>query len=402
MQISVKQVMPIIYVISMSVAFTTKFGDIIIGKSIQLAIGALWIALAVISLMFGLQSKKNNKDIVFFIKLYFIPHVIIHIYTIILMICGQVDWKYLGTNVTIYIPTLLAITSIYFFGYKAARYNIIALICSYFLSVTLSVMLIGPHIIIDAIRVKNYLELHDVVLAAGYAIVFYIYTKTGFTKRNIAVLFLIVLIMSLGMKRVSILGLIISVMFIILTRFVNNKTKYDICLIAGIVGIILCYLFIYINKTGIFDEFLKAYSIESKGRKYYYDVVMSLIDFNVSFLGLGRNVVGEILVSEYEYLNVAGVHSDLIKMYAENGFVMYGLWLWYYLYKITTLYKKKYGYNPAVLYFALTIFMFVLYATDNTENYYICQIISISIPSAYAIKSKLEKEKNIIQNKVHK
>ena len=233
MQISVKQGMPIIYIISMIVAFTTEFGNIRVGRSIQWAIGALWIALAVISLMFGLQSKKYNKDIVFFIKLYFIPHVIIHMYTIILMICGQVDWKYLGTNVTVYIPTLLAITSIYFFGYKAARYNIIALICSYFLSVALSVMLIGPHIIIDAIRqayfdigVKNYLELHDVVLAAGYAIVFYMYTKTGFTKRNIAVLFLIVLIMSLGMKRVSILGLIISVIFIILTRFVDNKTKY--------------------------------------------------------------------------------------------------------------------------------------------------------------------------------
>ena len=129
---------------------------------------------------------------------------------------------------------------------------------------------------------------------------------------------------------------------------------------------------------------------------------MSLIEFKVSFLGLGRNVVGEILASEYRYLHVAGVHSDLIKMYAENGFVMYGLWLWYYLYKITTLYKKKYGYNPAVLYFALTIFMFILYATDNTENYYVCQIISISIPAAYAIKSKVEKDKNIIQNKVHK
>lgn len=395
MQLTGKRQLAILYIISMTVAFTTSFGDVQIGNTLQLTIGALWIGFALLNIFIGHRGLKKRKELTFFVKLYFVPHVIIHLYTILLMIFGVVSWEYLGTNVTVYIPTLLAIVSVYLFGQKALRYNVVAMIASYLFSTGLAILAHGSHIIIDAFQqaylgahVHNYFELHDIVLAAGYVLVYYIATRTGFNRRNIFILFLTLLIMMLGMKRVSIVGLILTISFYFIIKRLADQRKYKICHLGGVVGIFLCYAYIYVIKSGLFDTWINVYNFNTMGRIYYYHAAMNLAEFKVTFPGIGRNVLGEVLNTDYSYLHVGGVHSDLVKMYVENGFIMYGLWLWYYLYHVTKLYKNRYGYKPAVIYFLLTIFMFALYITDNTENYYICQIISILIPMIYAIRCK--------------
>ena len=99
-------------------------------------------------------------------------------------------------------------------------------------------------------------------------------------------------------------------------------------------------------------------------------------------------MVTEILNTTLSYLRVGGVHSDIIKMYVENGFILFGIWLWYYLIYILKFYKKTYGIKEAVLYFGVVIYLFTLYLTDNVEVYFICQIMATMIPITYALKRK--------------
>ena len=87
-------------------------------------------------------------------------------------------------------------------------------------------------------------------------------------------------------------------------------------------------------------------------------------------------------------MNVGGVHSDIIKMYVENGFILFGLWLWYQLIFMLKFYKKEYGDNVAILYFGFLIYLFTLYLTDNVEVYFICQILVTMLPITYALKQK--------------
>ena len=82
-------------------------------------------------------------------------------------------------------------------------------------------------------------------------------------------------------------------------------------------------------------------------------------------------------------------------MYVENGFIVFGLWLWYYLINVTKQYKKRFDLNTAILYFGLTVYTFTLYLADLTEIYFICQMFSIITPVAYALSRRRQVEAGV-------
>lgn len=400
------------YILTMTVAFTTRIADLgTRSNHLQMMIGMMWIAIAYAQFILNdLQSMGSCKDdLLWLTKAYFFPHLLIHLYTMILMILGKVPWRFMTTNVSVYIPTLLVISSIYLFGVRAIEYDLIALFGSWSIAVITSTIIKGPIIFYHAIMQayidpmidmsrsgikRNYLELHDLVLAIGYVCVYYILKKEKLTKRKIILILFTFLVMLLGMKRISILGIVLVLSFRKLTKWLSVKKQYMICLVSGWSAFVFCYLFIWILSMGpIFYEFASEHGINMMGRNYYFKAIMDLTRFSPRFLGLGRHVIAKLLETELSHLHVGGVHSDIIKMYAENGFVVFGIWLWYYLIHMTRSYKKHFGIDGALLYFGMTIYTFTLYLTDNTEIYFICQIFSITIPAVYAIKRKRELKK---------
>lgn len=394
----------LIYIATMAIAFTTRYGDLQLGTQLQMLIGLFWIVLGFCQLAsngFGFKGFFKD-DFPRFIKLYMIPHIIIHGYTVFLMLLGKVQWSYFTTNLTVYLPTLLAIMSIYLLREKAYKCTCIALVLSWGLSVGASLLLKGPaifpHAILEAYLdhydqtgglTVNYLELHDLVLAIGYIVIAFLYSKSKLTKKQLALLVVVFIIMTLGMKRVSVLGVVLAILFHIIIKKFPEKIQYRLCLGAGLIGFVICYLYIYLLTDGsVFYDFIASHGINVMGRNYYYKAIMNYATFSPTFMGIGRNVVTQLLNSTLSYLRVGGVHSDIIKMYVENGFVMFGLWLWYYLIYVLRFYKKNYGVKVAVLYFGIVIYMFALYLTDNVEIYYICQIFSVIIPIEYAFQCK--------------
>lgn len=387
----------LLYFISLIAAFTTRYGDYSLGFRVQIIIGIIWIIIFVMQIMINRFCFYRKKEYVFFLKLYIMPHVVVHLYTFFLMLIGKVEWCYLTTNATVYVPTILAILSVYFFREKALKITLVAMIVSWIFSVTVSTMMKGiaifPHAILEAYTginykgfTRNYLELHDLVLAIGYIFVFYIFSTDKFRKKDLNLLFAITLIMILGMKRISILGIIIVLGVNLIIKYFNLNKQIKICNVIGWIGFFLSYLFIYILSLGnIFYDFLNHFGINSRGRIYYFSAIMEYATFSPFFCGIGRNVVTKIFTNELSYMNVGGAHSDIIKMYVEAGFILFGWWVWYYLIHITQKYKDIYGNKAAVLYFGIIVFMFVLFLTDNIEIYFICQMISIILPVTYAM-----------------
>lgn len=394
----------ILYVVSMSFAFNRNYADFALGYMHQVIIGSFWCSFALLKLCLnGLRFKGvYGTDYKWLIRMYLTPHIIIHIYTIALMTLGKVKFSYFTTNATVYVPTMVAIFSIYLFGLQALKLNGIALVVSWCISVLSSFLLKGvrifPHAVIQAYidpgyslpgLNRNYLELHDIVMASAYVLLFYIFTKTRLSKRNVLLIALIFILMTLGMKRVSVLGIILALVFHITLRMFHEKRKYKICIIAGWSAVVLCYLYIYIqdNSSGFF-ALMNSLGVNVMGRNYYFRAAMDMVDFSPMHLGIGRNVLQEIFNTEFSYLRVGGVHSDIIKMYVENGFIMFGIWLWYYLIYLTKEFGKRFGIAEAVMYFSLTIYTFTLYTTDNVEVYFACQIFAILVPACYALDRK--------------
>ncbi len=386
-----------LYILTMIVAFTPRYGKITVGYKEPLLVGGLWVAVAGIRLL----CRKHRADVVqmknlgFFLCIYLIPHVITHLYTVVLMLLGKVEWKYLTSNATVYIPVLIVLSAVYLFGAKALRYTLIAMIGAFVLSMVCSVILIGPHIIPDAIiqayfdqnHAKNYLELHDIVLAIGYVMVYYLYRGRKLERRDIAFLVCAVSIGVLGMKRIVVLALLACLAFAALVYILPKKARYAVCVIGGFGILIGCFGFLWLMSEGdLFFNLMEKFHINTMGRIYYYRDVMALSDFHILYPGLGRNVVTQLLTTEMSYLRVAGVHSDIIKMYVENGFVMYGLWSGYHLLAVPAMLRKRFGDKVAVMGFAVTMYSFLLYLTDNIEVYFVCQILAMMIPMCFALR----------------
>ena len=362
---------PFLYVLSLAIAFTTRYGDVEIGYKHQLVIGAFWIFFILIKLiqnkfLFQYSARFNSSVFLKSVKLYIFPHIILHLYTVFLMFIGVVSWSNFTSNLTVYVPTLLAIFSLYFFKNRSLHYFFYSYLLSWGMSVCISLFTKGPLIFVQAIYQTyinsegsvcgiqaNYFELHDLVLASGYIVIYYFWKKRKLTINNLIFISFVILIFFLGMKRVALLGILLFFIFkLCLDKFIKNNS-FKFCIFIGWLGIFFCYFYVFIFSIG--DDFfnlLNNFGINPMGRNYYYGAVLAYSSFSIDFYGIGRNVVTYLLNNELSYLRVGGVHSDVIKMYVENGFILFGFWLWYYLVFITKFYKRNFGTTCSSYYFS--------------------------------------------------
>ena len=390
-----------LYIISLAVSFTPRLGDIVLSKNVQLGIGLFWILFAITKKVTRNKFRtvsNGNSDLKWMVRFYFVPTVLIHVWTIILMAVGVLSWINFTTNIGTYIPTLLAISSIYIFGEKAFKINFYALAAAYVISIVSSAVLIGPSIILDGFLKSlgfdgtlgfNYLELHDIVLPLGLVLTYYIFSMERLTKRNFTIIFLTLLIMILGLKRISVLGVFLAVIFHHVIQKFNPRTQYKFCRIAGAVMMAGCFIFIWLLVNGDeFWEIVEPLGINFTGRNYYWKALAELCEFSPKFLGLGRNYTYLLFSGELSYMHVGAAHSDILKMYAENGFILFTYWLFHYLLNLTKKYKEMFSVDAATVYFGITIYLFTLYFTDNVETYFATIMFSILIPASNALRCR--------------
>lgn len=397
------RVITFLYIISMTISYTTRFADFTVNRIVRMSIGGVWILYAVIKFAYNnFNWKSTNASIgLWMIKSYLLPSIILHAWTIFLMIIGKLSWEYFTTNVTVYIPTMVAITSIYLFGKKAFKYNVFSLICSYFITVMSSVIVKGWLIIPSAIMEayfniigvygfgRNYLEVHDAVFAIGFVVIYYFFSIKKITSKSFWGFVFAIAIMLLGKKRIAVLGIMAVLCFKIINDVLPRKIRKMYYFIVGIVIFIACYVFVYllVADSGIWN-IISDLGINLMGRNYYWAGLAERVEFSPGFLGLGRNYSYKLFSEELSYMKVGGAHCDVLKMYAESGFLFFGYWLWHYLIHMVKRYKDKYSNKAALFYLEIAIYLFALYFTDNVETYYTCIVFSIIVPMSYALKTK--------------
>ena len=76
----------------------------------------------------------------------------------------------------------------------------------------------------------------------------------------------------------------------------------------------------------------------------------------------------------------ASIHSNIISMYSEVGFILFFIWI-IYIFWISTKILKRYSAKEAIeCYLLVSIFMFILYFTDNTLTYNTTQMLYFLVP----------------------
>ena len=371
----------ILYIISMCVAFLGN-------NLIQVIAGGLAIVIGIFGKKRNLGLSRDDCKILF--RWFFLPCLIIHMYTCILVFIGIADYQILSTNLLTYLPVLIAVCAVYAWGIRGCIDTFVALLIAWIVKIIFIICRSGLQPIVTGIRqifiVKdfsgNVFEMDDIVLSSGYFLVLFLAMKITNKRNSIFLATMFLFIFALGVKRIGLVAVAATLFSYLVLVKMDKKKRFKACIVMGIFIFIFGIGIIYLLSDETFlDSFLNKYKINVMSRDYFWNYIMSQTDFSCTFFGLGRGSVKVLMLDKFSPF--MHVHSDYIKMFVEIGFIPYLIWLWYYFVGITKRIKNRYGYDSAYIFFLTAVYTSVLYITDNTESYYICGLIRCIIPVAY-------------------
>ena len=247
---------------------------------------------------------------------------------------------------------------------------------------------------------SNYFEVHELTFGIGLCIIYYLFFAEG-KKHSIGKLIFLMISFVLGSKRIGMAGIAAAGLF---SLFVHKKelTRRKL-IIIGIVGVLLCYGYLFIVYNNEFFAILNEHGINNMGRDLIYAYFVRRTKLDPSQMGWGMAGVAKVVEnldrSEVMYMAaVRGVHNDILKIYINFGF--FGSLIWYVLNLVyfPVKFMEKYGKKVATIYMALILYLFVTYLTDNTESYFVCQVALLLIPITEYLKEK-EKNRSICSEK---
>lgn len=217
-------------------------------------------------------------------------------------------------------------------------------------------------------------EVNDLTFGMGFCLLYYLFfDNREKTKRRFNIILCILLIFW-GLKRVEILALVLCYVFY---RFVMKKNHIKkATAIATCIVLVASYSYVMFIHNSELISLANKYNINFMGRLTTYQYVANnYSSFNLTYLGIGFGHIDEILDDlvrinyRVGYIPVISLHSDILRMYLGIGFIGFGLWILYQMSIKTKILYKKNGENAAKAYLLFTIFLFILYLTDNTYSY---------------------------------
>lgn len=337
-----------------------------------------------------IREKKKSKIIFTFLKYNLIIKIIMHVYTIVLVLLNLTESRFLSTNFITYVNAMSACAMFYLLGERIWKDSILALIFSWIICILIQIATYGAQFV-------QYVEFNDLSYAAGYVFLYYVlFEKKWYYSTINRCLFAILIIIVAG-KRIGIAGLILIVAFhYVFSMIKSENIRRKIITIISWSVIIGLYLFVYLVVSGVLFDFIEKMSDTPElflmGRNYYWAALAEWCEFDVSFIGYGRNASATLFTTDYAYMRVGNVHSDILKVYMESGFILFGIWLINYMRSFVKGIERKFGYDAMYVFFIMNLYTFFVYITDNTDTYFITQYFYMMVPMMHCYR----KEKKVM------
>lgn len=196
----------------------------------------------------------------------------------------------------------------------------------------------------------------------------------------------------LGLKRIALIGLVGVFLMGEFIRRRKPKAQSVLIIIISIGAIVICFGYVYLIQSGLFNEIVHALEIDTMGRDKLYAAFQEVYDFSPAFRGYGIgyvtryiSIMTEAGVGVFGTHNFGGMHNDIVTMYIELGFWGFAFWIWYSWNGRIVWCQKEFGMQTALLLLYETIYGFITYATDNTVFYCYINTVFMLLPIAMAI-----------------
>lgn len=338
-------------------------------EPVRAKIPLVWLRKILEALGIQTENKRKLTGVVkTFLAWNFGSQVAVYLYTILLVVFEMTKAEYLSTNAMTFINGLSAASVLYLFGKRGVYVSFAAICVAWFISVIRA--FVAPEF---EDFWKNF-ELHDISFGAGYILLYYLFAHKQWNRLHMVCCAVVVLLIALAYKRIGIAALVLTVVVWAVLRLPKTEKVRRIILICGsVAAIFVCYLFVWTIVDGWLIETFEKLGINPMGRNHYFTTLAKHCKYAISFLGLGRNASATLFTTKYSYFLVGNVHSDILRMYAECGFVLFGLWLSVFWLILPRTIGKKYGYRSMEFFVLATVYTFIVYSTDNTELYLVNQ-----------------------------
>lgn len=243
---------------------------------------------------------------------------------------------------------------------------------------------------------SSYFEVHELTFSMGLLLIYYLFFAEK-NKVNRHRIFWLIVFFILGEKRIGFAGIVMAGIFSNLVK--KKELSKRMVITVGSIGVCCCFLYLFLLYNDEFFAILAQYGINSMGRDIVFSYFTRRTKFQLGQLGWGIAGVGKVVENmdraEVMYMAATrGLHNDILKIYIDFGFIGATLWYVYNLLYLPIKYLKRYGKRAATILFCLLIYMFITYLTDNTESYFVCQVVLFIIPIADAKLRRRNYEKD--------
>lgn len=211
-------------------------------------------------------------------------------------------------------------------------------------------------------------EGNEVCFAFGLYLVYFL-LKQGKIHHRFLYIILAVFCLLAGFKRIVVAGVIISLSLTFVCGIMPERIGKRIINILKYVFIIGAIVYIAIVKFGVFNSLTEMWNIDTKGRNGINDFIDSYYTFSPLFMGYGLGYIARLLESVNSLGGAVAVHNDFLRLFIENGFWGFLVWLWcYWGYRLSYFTKNRNKQTYMIL-FSLSLYCAVTYLTDNTCFY---------------------------------
>lgn len=232
---------------------------------------------------------------------------------------------------------------------------------------------------------ENFFEVHELTFCIGMLLVYYLFFCKKKNLRTKLLVTLLLIVFIIGDKRIGFAGIIVAGIFsyVVNRRGLSRKMLY----IVGIMGIVASFVYLWLVYSNILFDILSVRNIGSSGRDIIFGYFTRRTEFSINQTGWGLAGINKVIenwdASEVMYMqSVSGLHNDILSVFITYGFVGSVFWFAFYLIYLPQAFYKRFSKRTATIYMLLIIYLFVTYLTDNTANYFLCQVLLLLIPLA--------------------
>lgn len=332
-----------------------------------------------------------------------LPFLIPLFFSSVIWVTGRADAITIANGTGMIIPQLLSVcvaaATLYLFGSQGIWYCLGAMCAANLLRVFVVVIVGGPSAFVQEFiqlltsfsaetgPLMIQLEINDLTFAFGPFLIYLILNRKE-TRHWLFWILSVSLFFLIGLKRIAVPAVALGVLVALLVRRLPEKaagqTAFGIA--AGMMAV--GFLYIVGIRMGLFQYLQQRLGINTMGRVEMFTHLEPYYDISITYLGRGTGFERFVdwssgVVYDTPRRTIMQIHNDFLRMYLNIGFIGYWVWLWGNLMVRLRYWFFQGGKSSGVLSLGISIYCFVLYATDNTIYYPYTLLACSIVPMAY-------------------